>query len=353
MTTLRRICVLLVLAPLQGVAQTVSIPDQPQCDLCELTLSPVLTLGNANSDIPYDVPVAASVTNNRLFLTMRADPAQVFVFDLEGNYIAKFGRNGAGPGEYRIIEHIISDNNLLYILDRPLQRATVLDANFEVRQVFRLPVRPLRALLFSSDQLILNAIVPTADLVGMPLHTVDTTGAIAASFGETETPFSLRSPLSAVRNLAKLPSDSVFWSAHRDRFQIDAFTASGKLVRSVVRVAPWLPIYEAAAEPPIASVADITFDEAGLLWVLITARQENWRSALDAAQANRDPAGVNSKVWDSIIEVIDLNSGAVLARKRYDEHLIRFAGPRFLTSYKQHEDGTPQITVWRVTLSRP
>jgi hypothetical protein len=69
------------------------------------------------------------------------------------------------------------------------------------------------------------------------------------------------------------------------------------------------------------------------------------------ARENRGAPGVNDRVWDSIVEVIDPRNGAVMARTQLDQHMQRFAAPGVLFSYAETEYGVPQISLWRLRLA--
>lgn len=55
---------------------------------------------------------------------------------------------------------------------------------------------------------------------------------------------------------------------------------------------------------------------------------------------------------DTVIEVIDPVTNEVLASRRVDEFYWSGLGDGHYTSYKENTDGTPQIHVWRVQLTR-
>ncbi|REL33500.1 6-bladed beta-propeller [Rhodohalobacter sp. SW132] len=55
------------------------------------------------------------------------DQSTIHRFDSSGNYIRSIGRDGEGPGEFRSLVQINTDGNLLYGLDRNLNRITTFD----------------------------------------------------------------------------------------------------------------------------------------------------------------------------------------------------------------------------------
>jgi len=107
--------------------------------------------------------------------------------------------------------------------------------------------------------------------------------------------------------------------------------------------------------PPPAALQEIQFDENGLLWVLILVLDERWRSvwwatAPPSYRIEARPSDEGNVLWDTILEVIDVERGELVARRRIDAYL-RFAGPARVVSYEELDDGTPRITLWRAELA--
>jgi hypothetical protein len=59
-----------------------------------------------------------------------------------------------------------------------------------------------------------------------------------------------------------------------------------------------------------------------------------------------------NKLFDTILEVIDPKSHAVLASTRLTPRLERFLGDGLLASYREDGMGWPFIQIWRIGLER-
>jgi hypothetical protein len=339
----------LCLGGLAQAQEVVRVPDAPVCASCTIAVERIAVLGDANSEVPFNVPVAAAVdARGRIYLSMRSSLGQVHVFSSNGDHLATIGRDGEGPGEYRVIEHIFIRGDSLFIVDARLLRLTVLDEDWQTVSTTRIPTRPLRATLSHERGLLINA-VPANRVPTPPVQRLAPDGAVTASYGDPVIR-QLGDPLSATRTITQSGRDTTVWVAYRDRYQLERYSWVGSLLSTIRRVAPWFEEYRPSSDPPRTVVSDVVLDSLGYLWVLTTVLEDDWRESLERAREDRDPVGVNDRVWDSIVEVIDPRGGAVVARRRLDQHMQRFPAPGVLFSYAETDVGVPQISLWRLRL---
>jgi hypothetical protein len=59
-----------------------------------------------------------------------------------------------------------------------------------------------------------------------------------------------------------------------------------------------------------------------------------------------------NELYDSVLEVLDLESGTLLATKRVEESILTLLPGGFAASYREDATGNPFIDVWRLTLIR-
>ncbi|HET8864788.1 MAG TPA: 6-bladed beta-propeller [Gracilimonas sp.] len=75
---------------------------------------------------PYLVKIYGSVVDDQGRVIVRSANSnyeqQLFIFDSDGTFRSKLGRQGKGPGEYGIILGIYSKNNIIFVLDYTSQR---------------------------------------------------------------------------------------------------------------------------------------------------------------------------------------------------------------------------------------
>lgn len=100
--------------------------------------------------------------------------------------------------------------------------------------------------------------------------------------------------------------------------------------------------------PPSASVLDIAVDDRGLLWVVGEAPDERWETAVGP---KGKPLNSDSFI-DSIIEVIEPDTGRLLARRRLDGSIRGFVAPGLAFAVRNTDAGLPRIDLIEVRLER-
>lgn len=115
--------------------------------------------------------------------------SRVLKFDAEGNFLATWGGEGAGPGEFNVPHSIVIDGKgLLHIADRSNERIQVFDADGNYIRETRHPGTPC-GLAMSSDQHIFMAhghtgLIMKLDLAGRVLGATGGQGKAPNRYGE-------------------------------------------------------------------------------------------------------------------------------------------------------------------------
>jgi hypothetical protein len=107
----------------------------------------------------------------------------ILLFDSRGLFVKAVGKNGDGPGEFRSVLslavgagdtiHVFTTHHMLFTRDGRFVRAQYVLNGTRVSRVLSLP----------NGTLLLQAMVPTPDLAGRPLHILDAQGRVTKSFG--------------------------------------------------------------------------------------------------------------------------------------------------------------------------
>jgi hypothetical protein len=97
-------------------------------------------------------------------------------------------------------------------------------------------------------------------------------------------------------------------------------------------------------------------DSVGLLWVFIARADNEWHKALVPDRAI--PGGYTQtddwdQFFDTVVEVLDLKRGQVIASARFDQFFLSSMGGGYVASYKESPFGTPQVLLWRLVLTQP
>jgi hypothetical protein len=151
------------------------------------------------------------------------------------------------------------------------------------------------------------------------------------------------------------------FAADEFAYKVDAWTTEGQLVSRFERPGLWEPPERGRPEPPTPAnpdlpsfVATIHVSGGRYLWVVSWMPQEDGREHLyEVAQ----PGGHSildfddwNAVYDSVIEVIDVDTGTIIARTTHDEVIAGFLGSDFAHGPLPMQDGSPRIAIWRVSL---
>jgi hypothetical protein len=284
---------------------------------------------------------------------------QGHVFDSTGMLLRTFGREGEGPGEYRLVRDlIVTPGDSVLILDSRNARITLLDPEYEVAATTTLPFTQVDGgLRVPSGEWVINANVLTQDRVGWPLHLLGPDGTVARSFGSLNPVFRRDAPSLGKRSLASAGGNRI-WAAHEKEYRIELWTVGGDRLRALVRdvdwFRPWVLNGPTTPEKPWnPRLASMQVDSQGIMWVHVSFAKPNWSDYVyeftPGAFAIREPMHQAFRV---LLEAVDPNRGCVLARFETDENLLGPISDGSWLSYHENPDGVPFLDVWRITLNR-
>ena len=110
-------------------------------------------------------------------------------------------------------------------------------------------------------------------------------------------------------------------------------------------------------KPPPTRIMAFHSPDNDHLWVLIVHPRPDWLDYMvDGTDLNgpglvmRPGSSVNDILW-SRIDVIDLRTLKVIARKEVPRVLVGFLGNEQVLEQIELPDGTPQLGIWRATLT--
>jgi hypothetical protein len=330
----------------------------------ELQLKKVATLGKDERGTLLGSLFLNEDSRGRFYTMSRVEPG-ILVFDSKGNYMQTLGMYGQGPGEYRrpVAMHITGDT--LFILDPSNTRVTVISPSYELVRTERLEltgVWPGGYVRLPSKRAVVNAMIRTAELIGLPLHLVDS-GRIVKSFGTVDETLLPSNASNHKKPMAYAGGERV-WAASQMEYRIDLWDVdSGKSVRTITRDVEWFQpddVYRDAMlspdVPPPPRLYQIDVREDGTLWVLFKVANPRWAKNLQRHYNPESgtvylPANVEG-VFDTIVEVLTPR-GRLLASERVDPSLRGFTGQRnHAYSFHVAESGLELWDVWELSLDR-
>lgn len=341
-----------------------------ECSGCAVDLIQTIRLGDDSGPGMIErTDVLVQRGNGDFVLHLQFDPGFLSVFDSDGIFRERIGGQGQGPGEFRTIQELIAfGNDELIAFDYQNQRGSIISVGGEtVRTIPLRGVLPTQTGVVASQGdslLVINRHIRTPDRVGYPLHLVDFNGNVRTSFGargdvEVNTDEKLYK-----RRLAESPDGSV-WAASLRPYVLNQWSRDGLRVKSYTRQPEWFVIEDPFV--PISpeggrysEVLDIDFDaQAGQLWVLIQvpSLDDDWASGLISEEygGRREYGpGDYSKIYDTMVEVIDVRDDRLIASQRFDPAFRRFVGRGLISSFGvDTKRGVEFIDVWRVGLVQP
>lgn len=345
-----------------GAQEVLEVGSLPSCGQCRLELQHVLTLDPRGPEglLVGEPASVARTPDGRLLVTQHQSPHELLVFDSAGGYHATVGRRGSGPGEYRGLEHVsLAENGEAVLVDNTNGRITWLSTDLEVTRTERSPA-PLvhRLMQVGPDRFIANASM--AQGTGLPLHSIDLESGQVRSFGTVLPVPRPGLPWANLRALA-LAGNGRVWSAYRTQYVLELWDTAGALVKTLARRTSWFQPYVerrvGSGEPAQPWLMAIRENLEGQLLSLVTVPIDDYRRVLgpprETPRGPRYDVSRKDQLFDTIVEVIDPETGELVASERLPQYLLDFLDDQHVYGYRLSPDGNPLIDVWRLRLVGP
>jgi hypothetical protein len=353
--------VLLAFAALQVTASTVSGAQQYQttsyvvrdsCRNCPPSFREKAVLG---SDGPGVGPLRSVGEDGagRFYLAHDYSASAIAVYAPNGRFQRTIGRQGRGPGEYRRISRVHTFADTVFVYDEQERKEDAYAGSGPLRFVRTRPV-PLQvyaALPMRDGTLLVNSDVRAPGAVAAPFHVVGPDGQIVRSFPDGGGRFRYDEAHLLSRAMARA-SDTTFWAAHETQYVLELWSVSGRKLAELDRVTNWFiahqsrPSYSRDSEPK-PRVRAIYYDsDVSRIWVAIWVADRRWKEQLSNRGGETLLTGRISHFFDSIIEVIDVDSRRVVAAGRYDHLIAGFTDAGSVVVYDESEAAEPLLRIW-------
>jgi hypothetical protein len=342
----------------------VLIGPEPSCEACNISFERILTFGKSEGSEYLDGgPLVFTKGPTAYYAVPRDFNYEIGVFDSQGNFLRSVGREGEGPGEYRIIFDILAGPaDSLFVFDRSNNRVTVLDPSLTTARTFALPGRFLDhgACLLPDGSFLANLVAADPSGILPPVHHLDPEGKVLKRFGErvgNENWARAVSGPGAYRRF--FPStDQQFWMIEGTQFGLSRWhLLEGRSQEFVLE--GWLESPDEAAlfglGVPPTTMMDVVEDTQGLVWFMIRVPDPNWEEAVKRigpglGRTPRIEVRDYQGYWDMLFGVIDPRTGELLASARTPTWYLHFLGPGKLYSLDLDEFDRAVVSIWEIHL---
>jgi hypothetical protein len=357
-------------SPADGFQLAISeltLGESPSCSGCRITIVDEAVLGNRDGPgMLLSLTFVIARADNRYYVAeYDVDRAPIKIFDARGEYERTLGTVGQGPGEYLATNAVrIAPSGNILVFDGAQGRLVVFGPDHAARRTARLPMAPsFGPLVFGEQRVIFATPGRTPEAVGFPFHLIrldSEDGEIVRSFGS----HGEQLPGDDYRRRVGPAGDAeAFWAAYPSRVahRVERWTISGALTKALVRPeGNWVQeLAEASrreygdalahARPGVLAVQE------GLgrdLWVFTQVPDERLPSLAELNDAGRYTVrGTYEMQFDTVVEVFDVDSGALLARTRSDHLLVPIDAAHAAHSI-EGSDGDLQVAVVSLSLDR-
>jgi hypothetical protein len=344
-----------------SIAQrTLVITTAPECGSCAIRITRIATISDDGGTSIGEGLMLSQNSRGYLFATdISMWPGEVRVFDPTGRYVRRFGRDGEGPGEYRQMPPpLFGTNDSMLVIDYGLRRITTLTQEGTVAAIHRLPGLPYR-LVPTRSGFVYNGTVADRGAAGWPLVHITRGGRITGSFGADQPGLDPMRPAAFRRVLARSGAEHV-WSGRINRYVIEKWSVTGTRVLTIERVMEGCSPWEEYSGPatvvrPPCTVHAIWEDDQRRLWVVLHVPDLHWKRTNFAAKPGdmiRMPRADNNALYDTIIDIIDVEAGIVLASQRLKELFQTVGDGQPFVTYHEDQHGKPIYHVWRTSMER-
>lgn len=331
------------------------------CSSC-ITVDRVVTLGDTIEPGYIDWSIYAAVDDLGNYWVGMPQESVVKVWDAEGSFLRQVGRRGDGPMEFRRPAPVGTDGEgRMRVVDLANGRETVVNADFSYhsdRSLFP-GFYQVAVPLGADGRYLVNTSRTTAGSEGVPLHIVEGLD-ILHSFDQME---GIEGPGFAPRVLAVDREARSYSARALGDYLVRVWSESGGRILGLR--GPRLNEREASRgawspdNPPHSRIFAMQVDGEHRLWVLAHVRRDDWLDHLEErVMPNGGIAHVPTDddwgyVFESRIDLIDLDSGSFIATRRHDALFEAFVGDGLAIENTETEGAYPQMVVWRLGFDPP
>lgn len=348
------VALLLAIGGGEASAQVVISDEIQPCAGCRVALSDGLVLGDAPGTALFDLSGVYSwrAPDGSFWVHSETVRDAIQILSADGSSFREFKRLGEGPGEFSDVESMMCspDGSSLWIFDNEVARFARLSPDGDITTFPPVGLRINEFLVLSDSLVITNGRFRGPNDLGLeaiyfnPL-TADRVGTV----GEVTDLYNNLVEIHQGRRFALL-SDGRIVSAHRLEYVIDILDPEDGKMLEVIRDAPWfMPLRDPNQPSRPALAVVVPLDSRFLLTSTLVPESD----FLQKIRPEGDQQVDQWDLWDSVIEVIDLEDYSVVHRERRDDLIVGSVCPTGdLLARGPNETGLATLTVVSINLHR-
>ena len=325
------------------------------CADCGLELTEVVRFGDADGPGTIE-STAPRVTWSEQPGYVVASSTSLQIFDDDGRFVRRIGREGDGPGEFsRVIDaHVVGGQ--LVALDNANRAWSIfnLAGEFIERRPYGYATGPFVPL--GSSRVVVVAMDQSPEVAGLPLHLAHIdSGVPSRHFGSwyewEDTPYA-----DVVQGSVVSRPGTVWWGAAGSP-RIQEWSVDDELLRVVEGELPWFPkvteFIDPATEPPSTLLRSLALDGREHLWMTVRTADPRWREVeLERTpEGYRVPPASRHDYLDTRLDIFDLGKQRHVGRYLWDSPYVRLinrGGEPAVSIVDYTEEMVPQVVVYRV-----
>ncbi|MCJ7564414.1 MAG: 6-bladed beta-propeller [Candidatus Aminicenantes bacterium] len=287
-------------------------------------------------------PMLSFVDDNENIYIIEIKDQVIKVFGPDGKYIKTIGAKGSGPGEFQTMTYLaVTKDGKLVVMDQTSRRTSLFDSSGRFLKSFHWQTYYSGFIMIKSSSYITSEFIYSGDrqFRNLFVKEVDFNGKEIRSYGEftTSEPKIIRQgkyttyfslPVSTDSIFAGDPDRGLFYHCVNNKYIIDVYDTSGKLLRKIDRPYEPVPFTDKDAKAYRARFGDLTndflrkaieemempkvksvvermyVDDKGNLWIRTNEIKEEEDKILTAFDIFDSDGYYFAKVWTAIIPYI-------------------------------------------------
>lgn len=306
------------LLPLASCLLAMTACSDTTRDVAPIRLETMISLGAEDGDGALATWPRVSARHPLGYRVLVPQPGSVpslpVVYDDSGSFLGTLGSRG--DSAHNLVEPLfarIGPGDSVWVFDGA-RRAVIFSPERVLVRSITLPVSPWDAVVLSGGRV---ALTPAMFGEPLPWLLLDAAGNEVARIGESDA--LVPSPRRIIAGV-----DGTVWTlAMTHRWRMEQWDLSGTRLRQFTDAPSWFTPHDALTapgpdRPPQSAVQDGWVDTEGRLWIVGKTPDPNWRDGVGPPVDGASPITDPDKAYDTIVEVRDGTTGAVLGEARFD-----------------------------------